>query len=143
MFHSWMNPSDLCLSPSKIVGCYPDSLSCGRAGFPPPPAGFPGFPPPPPGFPPPRFPLPGGPKGLLRGSSLPCPPPPPGGSFPPIVVFPVEDPMGNVVGGCTCVVVCVDVAMKMLDQIFLGCRFVGVGMASAICCSSVSSLVFP
>ena len=29
--------------------------------------------------------------------------------------------------------------MKMLENIFLGCKFVGVGIASAIFCSSVSS----
>ena len=48
-----------------------------------------------------------------------------------------------VVEGCVWVVVCVVIAMKIFEKILLGCKFVGVGMASAICCSSVSSSVFP
>src|ERR1700761_7925747 len=110
MFHSCMNASDFRRSPSKMVGCCPDSLSW-PGGFPPtpppPPPGFPGLPPPPPGFPPPPpgFPPPGGPKGLFRGFGRPCPPPPPGGPVPPVVVFPADDVKGTVGGGWTCVVV--------------------------------------
>ena len=139
MFHSCMNALDFRRSPLKIVGCCPESLSCGGAGFPPP-----GFPPPPPGFPPP-----GGPKGLFSGFGSPCPPPPPGGPDPPAAAFPAEEDRGTVGGGCTCVVVCVVEAMKALGVKILGAkrfpgwRFVGVGIASAIFCSSVSSSVFP
>ena len=148
MVHSCMKASDCFLSPSKIVGCCPDSLSCGGAGLPPPP---PGLPPPPPGFPPPPpgFPPPGGPKGLFNGFWMPCPPPPPGGPDPPAVAFPAEDDKGTVGGGWTCVVVCVVEAMKALGvkmlgaKRFPGCKLVRVGMDSAIFCSSVSSSVLP
>ena len=150
MFHSCMNASDFRRSPSKMVGCCPESLLCGRAGFPPPPPAPPGLPPPP-GFPPPPpgFPPPGGPKGLFSGFGAPCPPPPPGGPDPPACAFPTEEDWGFVEGGWTCVVICVVEAIKalgvkMLDaKMFPGCRFVGVGIASAIFCSSVSLSVFP
>ena len=113
-------------------------------GFPPPgsPPPLPGFPPPvfPP--PPPRLPPPGGPKGVWSGFGCPWPHPPPGGPDPPTVVFPATDPVGWVVA-CVCEVVCMVVAMKMLDQIFLGWRFIGAGIGSVIFCSSVSLLVVP
>ena len=151
-----MNASDFCRSPSNMVGCCPDSLSW-RLGFLPPPPGFPpGLPPPPPGFPPgspppppgfpplrPGPPPPGGPKGVFRGLGAPCPPPPPGGPVPPAVVLPAEEVVGRVEDPAAWVVVCVVVAIKIFEKMFLGWRFVGVGIASAICCSSVSSSVFP
>src|SRR6201996_5211444 len=135
MFHSCMKASNFRRSPSKIVGCCPDSLSW--TGFPPPPPpppppGLPppppGLPPPPPGFPPPPpgFPPPGGPKGLFSGFGIPCPPPPPGGPYPPAVVFPAEEDKGTVGGGWACVVVCVVEAMKALGVKMLGAnRFPG------------------
>src|ERR1700761_6397659 len=141
MFHSCIKASDLRQSPSKIVGCCPESLSCGGARFPPPPPPL-GLPPPPPGFPPPPpgFPPPGGPKGLFNGFGRPCPPPPPGGPDPPAVAFPAEEDEGTV-EGCPCVIVCVVEAMNVLGlkilgaKRFLGCRFVRVGIDSAIFCS--------
>ena len=153
-----MNASDFLRSPSKSVGCCPDSLSWGFAGFPPPPPGLPppppglpppppGLPPPPPGFPPPPpgFPPPGGPKGWFSGFGMPCPPPPPGGPDPPAVVFPAEEDKGTVGSGWTWVVEAMKaLGVKMLGaKRFPGCKFVGVGMDSAIFCSSVSSSVFP
>ena len=65
-----------------------------------------------------------------------------------MVVFPAEEVRGTVEGSCTCVVVEVD-AMKALGVKVLGakrlpgCKFVGVGIASAIFCNSASSSVFP
>ena len=144
------------------MGCCPESLLLGGAGFsPPPPPGLPpppGFsPPPPPGLPPPpgfplpppRFPPPGGPKGLANGFGRPCPPPPPGGPDPPVAAFPAEEFDGPAGGFWVCVVVCVVVAMEALGvkmlgmKRFPGCKLVGVGIASAIFCSSASSSVFP
>ena len=148
MFHSCMNASDFRRSPLKIIGGCLANLSggCPRCP-PPPPAGFPpGLPPPPPppGFPPPPpgFPLPGGPKGVFSGLDIPCPPPPLGGPVPPVVVFLAEELEGWAMVDI-CVVVCVVVAMKILEKMFPGWRFVGVGMASAIFCSSISLSVVP
>ena len=85
---------------------------------------------------------------MLNGFGRPCPPPPPGGFDPPAVAFPTEEDTGAM-EDCPCVVVCVVEAMNALGVKMLGakrfpaCRFVGVGIDSAIFCSSVSSSVFP
>ena len=140
-----MKALEFCQFPSKMVGCCPESLSCGGAGLPPPPPAPPRLPPPPPGFPPPPpgFPPPGGPKGLFNGLGRPCPPPPPGGPDPCAAAFPAEEARGTVGGGCTWVVVWVVEAIKMFGAKRLpGCRFLAVGIASAIHCNSVSLSVF-
>ena len=66
-----------------------------------------------------------------------------------MAAFPAEEFDGLVGGFWVCVVVCVVVAMKVPGVKILGakrlpgCKFVGVGIASAIFCSSVSLSVFP
>ena len=78
---------------------------------------------------------------MFRGLGAPCPPPPPGGPVPP-VVLPAKEVVGRAEDPAAWVVVCVVVAIKIF-KMFPGWRFVGVGIASAIYCSSVSSSVFP